>query len=348
MLGAGWRGKSDLTILCGGEPLPADLAGSLIPRCRALWNMYGPTETTIWSTVSRVTDATDIHIGRPIDNTQIRIVDAHLNPVPIGVPGELLIGGDGLARGYFKRPELTAEKFIRLPAANALFYRTGDLARYRADGNIQCLGRLDFQVKVRGFRIELGEIETALAAVPGVRQAVVVARPDHSGTTVLVAYVVHQHGGELPVSELREGLRRSLPEYMVPTHFVKLDALPLTPNGKIDRKPLLSQAIVSQDAQAVVEPRTPMEKLVASLFREVLDLKTVGADDDFFNLGGHSLMAAQLMSRIRSASGLDVPLRNLFDHPSVSALARVLDALSWSARGAPLAQAEHGREVFEV
>jgi len=348
MLGAGWQGSKDLSILCGGEPLPGDLAASLLTRCKALWNVYGPTETTIWSTVSQVRDAADIHIGHPIDNTQIRIVDAHLNSVPVGVPGELLIGGDGLARGYFKRAELTAEKFIRLPKDGATFYRTGDLARYRADGNIQCLGRLDFQVKVRGFRIELGEIETAMTAAPGVRQAVVVARPDHSGTTVLVAYFVSQPAQDLAVPELREHLRRSLPEYMVPTHFVKLEALPLTPNGKIDRKPLLAQPIVTTDAPALVEPRTPSEKLVASLFKEVLNVKAVGADDDFFSLGGHSLMAARLMSRMRAVSGHDVPLRNLFDHSTVSALARVLDALSWSAGGAARAGAEPGREVFEI
>jgi aryl carrier-like protein len=264
------------------------------------------------------------------------------------VPGELLIGGDGLARGYFKRPELTAEKFIDLPGANARFYRTGDLARYRTDGNIQCLGRLDFQVKVRGFRIELGEIETVLAAVPGIRQAVVIARPDHSGTMALVAYAVTDTGGELAVSDLRERLRRALPEYMVPQHFVKLEALPLTPNGKIDRKPLLARPIVSTETPSKVEPRTPAEKLVASLFREVLDQKLVGVDDNFFDLGGHSLMAARLMTRMRAESGHDVPLRNLFDHPTVGQLARVLDALSWSAPRQVLLQAEPGREVFEV
>ena len=243
LLEAGWEGNNNFKILCGGEALPRDLAVELLKRGSSVWNMYGPTETTVWSTTSRITaDGSPITIGRPIANTEVYVLDSHLEPVPVGVPGELYIGGAGVARGYLHRPELTAEKFIAHPfrdrESGARLYRTGDLARFRANGELECLGRIDNQVKVRGFRIELGEIESVLGQYPGVKQSVVVAREDTPGDKRLVAYVAVHKGQSLGVDALREFLKQRLPDYMLPSRFVFLDALPLTPNGKVDRKAL--------------------------------------------------------------------------------------------------------------
>ncbi|MCL4185297.1 MAG: amino acid adenylation domain-containing protein, partial [Burkholderiaceae bacterium] len=242
LIDAGWTGNRRLTALIGGEPLPPELVQPLLERTKALWNLYGPTETTIWSSVKQVTGASGpITVGRPIANTTFYIVDKALQPVPLGVAGELLIGGDGLARGYRGRPELTAEKFIAHPFSDepgARLYRTGDLARYQADGEVVHLGRLDHQVKIRGFRIELGEIEAALTRCAEIAQSVVMAREDAAGSAALVAYVVPAAGQSASATQLRQALRETLPDYMVPQHFVVLSALPLLPNGKLDRKAL--------------------------------------------------------------------------------------------------------------
>jgi amino acid adenylation domain-containing protein len=239
LLAAGWQGDSRLKILCGGEALPLELAQQLLPRATSLWNLYGPTETTIWSTVCKVEpEDMMITIGRPIANTQLYILSPQLQPVPIGVAGELYIGGDGLARGYLNRPELTAERFIHHPFCkepNARLYKTGDLARYRADGTIEHLGRLDFQVKIRGFRIELGEIETILGQHPAIQQAVVLAREDVPGNKRLVAYMVFRAQQAPSVEELQHHVLNHLPQYMLPSAFVVLQAFPQTPNGKVDR-----------------------------------------------------------------------------------------------------------------
>ncbi|MCB0020843.1 MAG: amino acid adenylation domain-containing protein, partial [Anaerolineales bacterium] len=242
MLNNGWAGKADLKMLCGGEELPRELAEQLIPRGSELWNMYGPTETTVWSAAKKI-EAGDgpVPIGEPIANTQLYILDQHLQPTPIGVPGELCIGGDGVAAGYLNRPELTADRFVKNPFVDdpdAMLYRVGDLARYRPDGTIEFLGRIDFQVKVRGFRIELGEIETILRQHDGVKEGVVTAQDDPSGDKRLVAYIIPQPGQEPTTAALREYLAESLPAYMVPTLFVSLTEWPLTPNGKIDRRAL--------------------------------------------------------------------------------------------------------------
>jgi acyl-coenzyme A synthetase/AMP-(fatty) acid ligase len=229
-----------LTALCGGEPLTSELAEALLLRVGTLWNLYGPTETTVWSTVHRVTSADGpIPIGQPIDNTVVRVLDAHRQPVPVGCVGELYIGGDGLARGYLHRPELTAEKFIPDPfAPGSRLYRTGDQARYRPDGCLECLGRTDFQVKVRGHRIELGEVEAVLARHPAIAAAVVVAHRDAVRGDSLAAYFTSRPGAAGVDHELRAFLTAKLPAYMVPAAFVRVDAFPLTPNGKIDRKAL--------------------------------------------------------------------------------------------------------------
>ena len=328
LLDSGWRGDAKLKILCGGEALPADLAERLLACCGELWNVYGPTETTIWSSIDRVRSGDAITIGRPIDNTTMFIVDARMQLVPDGVPGELLIGGAGLARGYLARPELTAEKFVDFRGSRV--YRTGDVARWRRDGRIEVLGRADHQVKIRGFRIELGEIESVLAQHASVAEVVVVAREERAGDKRLVAYIV-PHDAAPSSSDLRAHLRTQLPDYMIPSAFVVLEQMPLTPNGKIDRR-----ALPAPDAIAVetpVAPRTPEEQMLAGIWAEVLGVGSVGVADDFFALGGHSLLAAQLIARVSKAFGVEVPLRRLFDAPTVATFAEAVVAEQASTAG---------------
>jgi len=324
LLEAGWQGPTALTILCGGEAWPANLAAQLLARSARLWNMYGPTETTIWSTCFQVTDETTLLIGGPIANTQTYVLDSKLEPVPIGVAGELYIGGDSVARGYFNRPELTEEKFIPDPfrrEPGARLYRTGDLARYLPSGLLQFLRRSDNQVKVRGFRIELGEIEAVLAQHPAIRQPVVVVKEDGSGDKRIVAYIVYRpeqtplttgaQASSAPdtlraptPSELRKFLRGQLPEYMVPHLFVDLEVMPLTQNGKIDRRALPDPFQESSaPAEEYAAPRTPMEVFVADLWRDLLHVERVGLRDNFFDLGGHSLLSMQVAHRIEQKIG---------------------------------------------
>lgn len=309
MVAAGWEERLPLKALCGGEPLPRDLAGQLLERCAELWNMYGPTETTIWSTLSRVTSAEGlISIGRPIDNTHIEIADAQLRRLPAGVPGELLIGGVGLARGYRDRAELTAEKFLPAPwNPHERFYRTGDLARFRHDGEIEMLGRIDHQVKLRGFRIELGEVEAALAAHPAVGQAAAVVHKVDAGDARLVAYLVARPGvaeAQRPApGDLRLFLQETLPAYMTPSTFVWLASFPLTANGKVDRRALPApDQSAAVAAAATFEPaRTPTEQTLAEIIRDVLQLERVGRLDNFFDLGGHSLLSMKVVDRFEKA-----------------------------------------------
>jgi thioesterase domain-containing protein/acyl carrier protein len=313
-----------LKALCGGEALPGDLAETLLDQGYELWNVYGPTETTIWSTCCRV-EHNPITIGRPIDNTRVYVLDGTMAPVPVGVPGELYIGGDGLARGYLNRPELTAEKFIADPfrgCPGARLHRTGDRVRYRPDGRLEYLERIDHQVKIRGFRIELGEIEAVLRALPEVAEVVVVAREDVPGDKRLVAYLVSQSRSVSP-GDLRNHLRRNLPEYMVPSAFVFLVALPLTPNGKVDRE-ALPVPEGSGYEEAYVVPRNPMEEGLAEIWREVLGLEHVGVHDSFFDLGGHSLLAVRLFARIEQRFGTRLPLSTLFHSPTITHLASLL------------------------
>ncbi|MBP5975680.1 amino acid adenylation domain-containing protein [Brasilonema sp. CT11] len=316
---------SDLKILCGGEALPWDLVNQLLAKSASLWNLYGPTETTIWSTVCQLESHDSlISIGRPIDNTQIYILDQNLQPVPVGVPGELHIGGAGLARGYLNRPELTQEKFIPNPfeeAGGSKLYKTGDLARYLLDGNIEYLGRIDNQVKIRGFRIELGEIETALSQHPHVQASCVIAREDAPGDKRLVAYIVPQAQVTLTISELRSGLKKKLPDYMVPSAIVILESLPLTPNAKVDRRALPAPELSNELLEKYVAPRTPIEEMLALLWAQVLKVELVGRHDNFFELGGHSLLATQLISRVRSGLKVELPLRSLFAAPTIAELA---------------------------
>jgi amino acid adenylation domain-containing protein len=351
LLNAGWQGSPSLKILCGGEAMPPDLAQALLPRCRELWNMYGPTETTVWSTLSRVTAddvaAGRIPIGGPIANTQVFVLDAARNPQPAGLVGELYIGGRGLARGYWRRDDLTRERFVRSPfATDALIYRTGDLACWLPDGRLACLGRIDNQLKVRGFRIEAGEVENAMLAHAAVREAVVVARAD-DGEARLAAYLVAAADAPEDLADrLRTLLRTSLPEYMVPSYFVSLSALPRTGNGKLDRKALPAPAAAAAPRAAALLPRSATEAKVLAMFQEVVGRPDFGILDNFFDFGGHSLMAARLMAALREAFGLAMPLRNLFERPTVAGLAEIIDELSWLAAGQ--APANGAREEVEL
>ncbi|ODH00206.1 hypothetical protein A4S05_34205 [Nostoc sp. KVJ20] len=359
---------SDLKILCGGEALPGDLVNELLARSASVWNLYGPTETTIWSSVCQLESSESlISIGRPIDNTQIYILDQNLQPVPVGVPGELHIGGAGLAKGYLNRPDLTQEKFIpnpfcrsrgageqgnrgageqgnrgageqgsrgaevlpnsQSPILSPRLYKTGDLARYLADGNIEYLGRIDNQVKIRGFRIELGEIEAALSQHPHVQASCVIAREDTPGDKRLVAYIVPQLQVTLTISELRSDLKKKLPDYMVPSAIVILESLPLTPNGKIDRRALPAPEPSSELLEKYVAPRNPIEEILSLIWQQVLKVDLVGRHDNFFELGGHSLLATQLISRVRSSLKVELPLRSLFAAPTIAELSHNIQQL---------------------
>jgi amino acid adenylation domain-containing protein len=314
------------TLLLGGEALPITLARQLSASSRAaIRNMYGPTETTIWSSTYRLSDAVGpIPIGSPMANTQLYVLDQHLSPAPVNVAGELYIGGEGVGRGYQQRPELTAERFIPDPYSGrpgARLYRTGDVTRFRADGLVEYLGRLDQQVKVRGFRIELGEIEAALSAHSAVRECVVTASEVVPGDTRLIAYMVHQN--EVPAPEvLRQYLKQRLPDYMLPSDFVILEELPRLPNGKIDRRSLPTPSGSRPElTREFVAPRNDIESELAKIWTAVLRVERVGVHNNFFELGGHSLLATQVMARVRSVYKVDVPLRRLFDSPTVANLA---------------------------
>ncbi|MCI0362343.1 MAG: amino acid adenylation domain-containing protein [Phycisphaerales bacterium] len=345
LIEAGWQGSDKLRVLCGGEALPRELADQLLTRCASVSNLYGPTETTIWSSAERVQANQTISIGRPLANTEIHILDGALNPVPIGVPGELHIGGAGLARGYLNRPELTAEKFIANPFSgdpNARLYKTGDLARYRADGNIEFLGRTDQQVKIRGFRIELAEIEAALAQHPEVKACAVLSREGTPGDKRLIAYLVAK--AEAPaLSELRGFIQSKLPEYMMPSAFVMLDALPMTLNGKLDRKALPAPSDARPDiGDAFIAPANSLESMLADIYSDVLNIKQIGIHDNFLNLGGHSLLAAQIIARVRQALQIELPVRLLLEGSSVSALAAQIETCELK-KYAPLTRvARHG------
>ena len=328
LLESGWTGTPGLKALCGGEALPPELANQLLSRCGELWNMYGPTETTIWSSVYKVEQnfLNAVPIGRPIDNTTFYILDSQRRPVPIGVAGELYIGGAGVARGYLNQPQLTAEKFVPDPFQSqptARLYKTGDFARYLPDGNVQVLGRGDFQVKIRGFRIELGEIEAVLSQHPDVKQAVVTAREDVPGDKRLIGYIVAKSADDLASLNLRTYLRQTLPDYMVPAVFLQLDALPLTANGKIDRRALPVPELAG--TEGYVAPSTQVERLLADIWEEVLSLSPIGVHSNFFELGGHSLLATQVVSRIQRQLSLELPVRSLFEHPTVEDLAHEIE-----------------------
>ena len=339
---SGWKGDARLKALCGGEALTRELADELLERTGSLWNVYGPTETTIWSTLERVEPGTDsITVGRPLGNTSVYLLDEHRQLVPMGAYGELCIGGAGVARGYQGRDSLAAERFITNPfgpdpiaVSGSSVFRTGDIARYRPDGRLEVAGRIDHQVKIRGFRIELGEIESVLDTQAKIKQAVVVVREDTVADKRLVAYFV-SNGDSIPsVTELREHLTKKLPDYMLPTAFVELDTFPLTLNGKVDRNELPAPEDSPSKAQSeYVAPRTPIEEKLAEIWKDLLGLDRVGAGDNFFELGGHSLMAVRLFNRIEERFGFRLPLATLFQSASLGELATAVGEAteaSWS------------------
>jgi amino acid adenylation domain-containing protein len=356
LLQAGWTGSRRLRLFCGGEALPRELARVLLDRGAELWNFYGPTETTVWSAIARVRPGSGpVPIGRPIAATELLVMDGALDLVPPGTTGDLYLGGGGLARGYFGRPDLTAERFVPHPwsaVPGERLYRTGDLARFLPDGEVDFLGRSDTQVKVRGFRIELGEIESVLLEHPEILDAAVVAVGGQTGEKRLAAFVVARNQTSPPApsprpetAELLDLVGRRLPEYMRPAAVTFLDALPLTPNNKVDRQALAALPV----ARPVEAPagRTPTEELVVGLWADLLEVGTLGVHDDFFAAGGHSLMAGQVIAELRAQLGLELPQSCLFEHPTAAAFAREVEARLRSGATAlpplaPLAQAERG------
>jgi amino acid adenylation domain-containing protein len=320
LIDAGWRGSANLNILCAGEALSRPLADALLARGARVFNLYGPTETAIIATGERVRpDTAAPPIGRPLANTRVYVLDGNLEPVPVGVAGELYIGGAGVARGYRNRPELTAERFLQDPfaeAPGARMYKTGDLVRWLPDGRLDYLGRLDDQVKLRGFRIELGEIEAALSGHPSIRSAAVVVRGD-----ALVAYCVQREGRAVDVSVLRAFLAIRLPDYMVPTRFVALETMPLLPNGKVDRNALAALGAPPRTTPAGAAPRNDTERRIAAIWEELLGVAPIGTEDHFFELGGHSLLAARMAARIEDEFGTRLPLATVFEAPTIAQLA---------------------------
>ena len=364
LLAAGWNGNQDLKILCGGEALDNNVAEELLKRSKEVWNLYGPTEATIWSSVAKCRDVihnvSKIHqedviyyvstktvpIGKPINNTQFYVLDDDLQPVPIGVPGQLYIGGAGLAKSYLNRPELTAEKFIpnpfsfSTPSSSSNLYKTGDLVRYIPDGNLEYLGRIDYQIKLRGFRIELGEIEAVLMQNPEIKQAVVTLyknqNQDNNNDEKLIAYIVSS--SELSQTELRKFLQDKLPAYMIPSSYIMLEEFPLTPNRKVDRKalPIPDDINQSNKNSIYIPPRTVTEEIVAGIWAEVLNLPQISIDDNFFELGGHSLLATRVNSQIKQAFAVELPLRSHFEKPTITELALCIETASRKAVAPPI------------
>jgi len=336
--------KSLRRVFCGGEALPGKLQQRFFERVNAeLVNLYGPTETSIdassWHCAVESNDGV-VPIGKPLGNMQTHILDSRSRLMPVGVPGELHIGGVGLARGYWNRAETTAEKFIPDPFSQkpgARLYRSGDLARYRLDGSLEFLGRIDHQVKIRGFRIELGEIEAALTQYSTCREAAVIALEEPSHDKRLAAYVVAKQGHHLAPDEMRSFLLERLPDYMVPATFTILEAMPLTPNGKLDRRALVaieSHARIDSD-EHYAAPRNPIEEILVDIWATVLGVERIGVHDDFFKSGGHSLLATQVVSRMREAFRVELSLRSIFESPTVAGLARIINTLLMAERGLP-------------
>ena len=329
LLESGWKGSSKLKILCGGESWDTELAAELLPRCQSLWNMYGPTETTIWSGVARVKKDQPVLIGQPIDNTTFYILDDRAQPLPVGVPGELYIGGAGLALGYLGRPDLTSERFVadRLSRqSGARLYKTGDLVRRVLDGSIEFLGRVDDQIKLRGFRIELGEIEATLEQHVGIRQCAIAAQADGPTDKRLVAYFVPKDPFAVPtIEELRDAVKQRLPNYMIPAAFAIIERMPLTPNGKIDRKALSSGKLTAIASDIPVEaPRDSFEVGLAQIWEQLLKVQPIGIRTNFFDLGGHSLMALKMFAQINKVFHCSLPITSIFGSPTIEQLATLI------------------------
>lgn len=354
LLESGWVPDRDFKILCGGEQFPVDLAIKLSESCENVWNMYGPTETTIWSSCHKINrNDKFLFIGRPIANTQMHVLDNDLQPLPVGVVGELYIGGAGVSKGYINRPDLTSIQFVEDPFSDipgALLYKTGDLARYIEDGLIECFGRVDSQVKIRGYRIELGEIETILSQLDNISQAVVNVHEISAGDQRLIAYLVTDEGNTIDIKIIRESLGEQIPDYMIPQHFVTVDHIPLTPAGKVDRKALLwsFNSVPSSKKELYVPPSTETEKILLDFWQVILGLDFIGIHDNFFDVGGHSLLAVKLFSKIKKRFNVELPLATLFRSTTVHELASRIDAEMYTSEGQK--QNNDGyvnREIFE-
>lgn len=349
MLAAGWLGDPNLTVMCGGETLPPLLAGDLTHSCRSLWNVYGPTETTIWSSRARLEWKDQPHIGKPIQNTAIYILTPGLDLLPMLCIGEIVIGGHGVTTGYWGRPALTAVSFVPDPFSQepgARLYRTGDLGRNLWDGNMECLGRIDFQVKLRGYRIEPGEIEKKLSDMEGVTSAAVLLREDRTGDQQLVAYLTMADNRDVTLSFLREYLRQHLPEYMIPTALVTLGSMPLTPNGKLDRKALPAPERQINEKE-FMPPETAIEKTLAEIWCGVLGLDRVGIHDDFFETGGNSLLATQVMVRVTHTFECTIPLAKIFEKPTIAKLSQLIQNYQWANQTEHL-DSDEDREMGEI
>ena len=343
LLGTGWTAPSGFKALCGGEALSPDLAGDLFSVVGELWNLYGPTETTVWSTAARITDLTQpILIGEPIAHTQCYVLDELQQPVPIGIPGELYIGGLGVSIGYLHRLDLTRERFVSVPdvdKSGSLLYRTGDLVRWRDGGSLEYVGRLDDQVKLRGFRIELGEVEAALARYPGVRQsAAQVFGSSDSDDRRMVGFMAAD--AAFNITAVRQFMLEQLPAYMVPSVFVLLDQLPMTANGKLDRKALPEpDAIRPELPGKFVAAQSDVESRIAVIWQQVLRLESVGVTDNFFDLGGHSILLARTQARLQESFGQTILLLDLFRHTTVRSQAALLQGAA-VAVAVPLEKAQ--------
>ncbi len=329
MLEAGWKSANQLKILCGGEALTAKLAKELLEIGADLWNMYGPTETTIWSTIHHCKFSSELAppIGKPIDNTYTYIIDKYMQPVPIGVTGELLIGGKGLARGYLFMDDLTKSKFIKNPIIGAkgdILYKTGDIAKFSENGEIVYVGRSDYQVKIRGFRIEIGEIESSILNFPGIKETVVIAKDDSNSNKYLAAYYVADQKVSFNLENLKTFLKSILPSYMIPSYFIKMDCFPLTPNGKIDKSNLpvnFGDFTVNPHSTNYSAPDTDIEKQLVDIWKNVLNLGVIGTNDNFFDLGGHSLLLTRIFKSIQELSTKTLTMMDMFKYTTISSLA---------------------------
>jgi acyl-coenzyme A synthetase/AMP-(fatty) acid ligase/acyl carrier protein len=312
-------------LIVAGDACPPALVQRWYDKVR-FFNGYGPTENTVCATMQPCTEVywETVPIGRPVANARVYILDANRELVPVGVEGEIYIAGAGLARGYLNRPDLTAERFVSNPFAEGRMYKTGDLGSWLPDGTIEYRGRNDFQVKIRGFRIELGEVEAKLAAISGVREAAVIAREDVPGDKRLIAYLVADEGASLQVTELRAALAAELPDYMLPSAYIQLDAIPVTTNGKLDRKALPAPETAALSAREYEAPQGEIEETVAAVWQELLKVPRVGRHDNFFELGGHSLLAVRIMAALNARLELQVSIRDVFESATVTALAACL------------------------
>ncbi|MEM6687699.1 MAG: non-ribosomal peptide synthetase, partial [Bacteroidota bacterium] len=327
LFNAGWEGNQNLKILCGGDALQETLSAQLVETCAEVWNMYGPTETTIWSTTKHITKENHAPtIGTPIANTQCYVLDEHLQLLPEGAQGDLYIGGKGLAVGYYKNQEMTHTRFVNNPFGDGRMFNTGDCVAWNADGELAFYGRNDYQVKVRGYRIELGDIETHLNDIDSIQQAVVLVKQDSLEQNILVAYYVANTSVE--ISKLKTTLKEVLPFYMIPTGFVEIEAFPLTPNKKVDRKALLKREDALQlQKSEYIALKTETEIQLASLWRSIVAHDKIGKTANFFDLGGHSLSSAKLVSLIQNEFSVKLSLNKIFEHPDLESMANHIDTI---------------------